>query len=170
MIAAGLRARSVRPVWLTTLADLALLLVGFFALLQATRPADRPALADAIRTGFDPATPRIAMERGAVTGFAPGSAALPESTAAAIAWARTAARDPRTLIELAGATAGAADVDPATGSGPVLAADRARAVAAALVRAGAVGPNRLALVTAPGAPAGAVQLRLVYAGAAAPLR
>jgi len=46
-----------RPLWLITLADLALLLVGFFVLLQATQTAgDRPlggkALAAGLRQGF----------------------------------------------------------------------------------------------------------------------
>ena len=38
-----------RPLWLWTLADLALLLVGFFVLVQAT---DRQALAKGLREGF----------------------------------------------------------------------------------------------------------------------
>ena len=42
-----------RPLWLTTLADLSLLLVGFFVFLQASQTVDRQALAAGIRAGFD---------------------------------------------------------------------------------------------------------------------
>ncbi|MFX5817433.1 flagellar motor protein MotB, partial [Acinetobacter baumannii] len=41
-----------RPIWLMTLADLALLLVGFFVLLQASQQLDRAALARGLRAGF----------------------------------------------------------------------------------------------------------------------
>ena len=40
-----------RPLWLMTLADLALLLVGFLVLVQATS-LDRDALAKVLREGF----------------------------------------------------------------------------------------------------------------------
>ena len=155
-----------RTLWLATLADLALLLVGFFALLQATRPAERPELVQAIRAGLtDAPLPAMAVEMAAVAPFAARSALPPrDSMAAAIAWARGAARDPRTRIELIGATDTAGDTDPATGSAPLLAADRARAVATALVRAGAVRPDQIS-VSAAGAPAGrGVQLRLAFSG------
>jgi hypothetical protein len=150
-----------RPLWLMTLADLALLLVGCFVLLQATQvPAG--ALAAGIRHGFggaavpaaaaaasaSPAPMPVAL--AAVTGFAPG-AARPENAAAAIAWARAAARDPRTRLQLSGEVDGSAgDVDPLTGSATLLAADRARAVAALLIRSGAIPPDRIALATARG--------------------
>ena len=69
----------------------------------------------------------------AITAFAPGSAALPTSPAALTAWAKEALRDPRVSLRVTGSVDGSArDVDLATGSGAVLAADRARAVAAAL--------------------------------------
>ena len=41
-----------RSVWLITLADLALLLVGFFVLLQAHREVDRTRLLAGLRSGF----------------------------------------------------------------------------------------------------------------------
>ena len=43
---------SGRPIWLMTLADLALLLVGFFVFIQASRHLDNQALARGIREGF----------------------------------------------------------------------------------------------------------------------
>lgn len=155
-----------RTLWLATLADLALLLVGFFALLQVTRPAERPELVQAIRAGLTDAPPSaMAVEMAAVTPFTAGSALPPSGPMkAAIAWARGAARDPRTRIELIGVTDAAGDTDPVTGSAPLLATDRARAVAAALVRAGAVRPDQIS-ISAAGAPAGrGVQLRLAFSG------
>jgi len=140
-----------RPIWLTTLADLALLLVGFFVLLQANQ-VDPNTLAAGFRAGFGikEQTPAMPVDLAAVTGFAPGSARLPNG-AAALTWARTAASDPRTRLRIIGEVDGSTeDVDPVTGSGPILAADRARAVAAMLVRAHAVAPERIAIVTARG--------------------
>jgi hypothetical protein len=73
-----------RPIWLMTLADLALLLVGFFVLIQATQSVDRHALAKGIRAGFGAATPSaasapdpMAVASNAVFGFAAGRAVLP---------------------------------------------------------------------------------------------
>lgn len=140
-----------RPVWLVTLADLALLLVGFFVLLQATQ-LDRDALAGGLRSGFGVKEPAPAMPVAIAfaTGFAPGSAE-PGDPATALAWARTAARDPRTRLVITGEVDGsAADTDILTQSGPILAADRARAVAALLVRAGAISPARIRIATASG--------------------
>jgi hypothetical protein len=140
-----------RPIWLTTLADLALLLVGFFVLLQANQ-VDPNTLAAGFRAGFGirEQAPAMPVDLAAVNGFTPGSAQLPDG-AAALAWARTAASDPRTRLRIIGEVDGSpADVDPVTGSGPILAADRARAVAAMLVRARAVAPGRIAIVTTRG--------------------
>jgi len=140
-----------RPIWLTTLADLALLLVGFFVFLQANQ-VDPKTFAASIRAGFGvkEQAPAMPVDLAAVPGFAPGSAQLPD-TKAALAWARTAAADPRTRLRVIGEVDGSpADVDPITGSGPILAADRARAVAAILVRAGAVAPGRITIATAHG--------------------
>jgi len=154
-----------RSVWLITLADLALLLIGFFVLLQAHREADRARLFAGLRSGFgveasaliDP----MAVARARVDRYAPGSAAA--DLAATIAWARDAARDKRTVITITGSTAPTGDVDSATGSAAILAADRARAVAAALVAQGAVSPDRLILRVAPGSSR-SVTLSVGFAG------
>ena len=154
-----------RPLWLITLADLALLLVGFFVLLQATRQHDRGALARGMREGFgvhaaDPAPIPVAAD--GIFGFAPGSAILPGSPAALIGWAREAARDPRVLLTVTGSVDGsAADVDPATRSGAILAADRARATAAVLA---AAAPARISIATAPVPGRRAALVTLAFAG------
>lgn len=138
-----------RPLWLMTLADLALLLVGFLVLVQATN-LDRRALADGLREGFGvaPAEP-IPLAAIALPGFAAGSAALPGPTGAIVTWAREALRDPRVSLRIAGSSDGSAgDVDAATGSGAVLAADRARAVAAVLARAERIAPDRITISNA----------------------
>ncbi|MCP3736192.1 hypothetical protein M9979_15085 [Sphingomonas sp. RP10(2022)] len=126
-----------KPLWLMTLADLALLLVGFFVLLQAS---EKPrAVTDALRHSFGgsaapaSAPPAIPVMAAGLFDFAPGSAALPDSPAAVIAWAREAARDPRVALTVTGSTDGSAnDVDTASGSAAILAADRARALALVL--------------------------------------
>lgn len=144
-----------RPLWLITLADLALLLVGFFVLLQANQNLDHKALASGFRAGFGVSSVEAA-DKGApdplpvaaagMFNFAPGSAALPAAPDSLIAWAREATRDPRVSLRVTASVDGtAADVDPATGSAVVLAADRARAVAAALAP---VAANRLVILTA----------------------
>jgi hypothetical protein len=139
-----------RPIWLMTLADLALLLVGFFVFLQANPGMGPQALAAAFRSGFATQPAAMPVDLAAVHGFAPGSAMLPDSRAA-LDWVRTAARDPRTRLKITGEVdGGPADVDQLTGSGPILAADRARAVAALLIRSGAVAPERIAIATGTG--------------------
>lgn len=157
-----------RPVWLITLADLALLLVGFFVLLQAHRAEERPALGQGIAAAFGAAptpdeTPvAVAAERVA---FAPGSADLPAAPTGVLAWALDAARDPRVTLNVAGATDGSpADRDPASGSAMLLAADRARSLAAALAAAGVPG-DRIAISTAsPAAHARAATVTLAFTG------
>ena len=130
-----------RPLWLITLADLALLLVGFFVLVQATQAVDRKSLANGLRAGFrapalppdTPAEAPMPVGASAITGFAAGSARLPSPPGALIIWARDALRDQRVTLTITGSVDGTdADVDPATRSGALLAADRARAVALAL--------------------------------------
>jgi hypothetical protein len=152
-----------RPGWLVTLADLALLLVGFLLLMQATRPQDRPALAQALRAQFAAAPAALPVAAAGVHGFAPGSARVPGDGAALLAWARDAARDPRVQFTVTGGVDGSArDVDPATGSAALLAADRARGVAALLSRA--VPPARLTLA-ADARPRGrGVAVTLAFAG------
>ena len=140
-----------RPVWLMTLADLGLLLVGFFVFLQPHQ-MDGKALAASLRAGFGAteAAPAMAVEMALVAGFAPGSAA-PGDSQAARDWAHAAARDPRTRLRITGETDGSPqDVDPVTGSAAILAADRARAVAALLIASGAVSPGHIQIATAIG--------------------
>lgn len=154
-----------RSVWLITLADLALLLVGFFVLLQAHREADRARLFVGLRNGFGVEAPApidpMAVARARVEGYAPGGADADLN--ATVAWARDVARDKRTVITITGSTAPSGDVDPRTGSAAILAADRARTVAAALVARGAVSPDRLILRVTPGQRR-AVTLSVGFAG------
>lgn len=155
-----------KPLWLITLADLALLLVGFFVLLQAGQHSDPRALAASLRQRFaataaEPAAPIPVMAAGMLD-FAPGSAALPENPAALIAWAREAVRDPRVSLTVTGSVDGsAADVDRPTASAAILAADRARAVAAVLV---AVAPRRIVITTATRPGRRAAMVTLAFAG------
>jgi hypothetical protein len=139
-----------RP-WLMTLADLFMLLVGFFVFLQANEALDARQIGDGIRGAFGVVTdaPAMAADSAAIAGFAPGSALLPADTGAALAWARAASADPRTIVTVIGATDGsAADVDPATGSAAILAAARAGTAARAL--ATVVPPGRLRIQTGSG--------------------
>lgn len=158
---------SGRPVWLMTLADLALLLVGFFVFIQATQ-LDKQALAKGIREGFGVNVAEeepLPVAAAAMLYFAPGSATLPSSPAGLIAWTREATSDPRVTIKISGSVDGsAADVDNVSGSGAVLAADRARAVAAELARAHVVGPDRMVIINATGAKRRQVVVTLGFAG------
>lgn len=176
--------RPARPIWLVTLADLALLLVGFFVLVQANQKRDFPALAKGLREGFgvraatgnDPPpppapsakTPADPMPVGvsAMTGFAPGSSTLPQSPAALTNWVRDQARDPRVSLKIIGsAGADPADVDPETASAVILATDRARRLAVALVKARAIPSSRVTISTDVGAGAPrAVTLTIGFAG------
>lgn len=142
-------ARPSRPLWLVTLADLALLLVGFLVFVQATT-LDKHTLAAGLRAGFDAEAPvsEMPVAAGGLSGFAAGSATLAEPIDGLADWARDAARDPRVRFNIAGSVDGTtADIDRASGSGVLLAADRARAVAAELVAVGAVAPDRITLST-----------------------
>lgn len=157
-----------RPVWLVTLADLALLLVGFFVLVQANQTLSKKALAQGLRDGFG-TTNRVAepmaVAVAAMRDFAPGSSKLPVPPAAIIAWARGATADPRVQIRISGAVDGTpADVEPITRSASVLAADRARAVAAALASAGAVPADRLTIANDPTPGHRTVTLTLGFGG------
>jgi hypothetical protein len=158
-----------RPVWLMTLADLALLLVGFFVFVQASQQLDRHALAKGMREGFGAHEAQsiepMAVTAGAVAGFASGSATLPQSSDGLVAWAREATRDPRVTLRIAGSVDGSSyDVDPLTHSGAVLAADRARAVASLLLVAHAVPADRLTIVTATRASRRGVTVTTGFAG------
>ena len=137
-----------KPIWLLTLADLALLLVGFFVLVQAT---NHDALARGMRTGFGATVETAPMPlAAAAAAFAPGSAALADPRPL-VAWARDALADPRVTVTVTGSDR--ADV--------LLASDRARAVVAALIAAG-LPSDRLSTATARG-PARAT-LTLAFAG------
>ena len=140
--------RTARPLWLITLADLSLLLVGFFVFLQATAhkaEAQQSAISAGIREAFGGnADVRLAVDANSIVGFAPGSAALPASTSAIAGWARDALADPRTRLIVTGYADGST-ADRLDGSGLALAGLRADRVTAALpgipadrIRTGAV--------------------------------
>ncbi len=175
--------RPSRPIWLVTLADLALLLVGFFVLVQANQKRDFQALAAGLREGFGvhsmagahalpKPVPAIAVAEPMPVGvtsmadFATGSSVLPQSPAALIAWVREEAADPRLVLKVIGGVDGSAgDVEPVTGSGSLLAADRARAVAVALASAHVIRADRMIIATeaSPGSRR-AVTLTIAFAG------
>jgi flagellar motor protein MotB len=155
-----------RPVWLTTLADLALLLLGFFVLVMATEGQDRTRLAAGMRAAFGvdpvdltPARPApMSLEAARVRGFLAGDDGLPDGGAAIARWARAAAADPRVTLTLSGGATGGDDVDPDTGSIAVLAQARALAVAQALVAARAVRPEQLRIAAHDAMPAREAQV------------
>ena len=141
----------VRPIWLWTLADLALLLVGFFVLVQAT---DRQALARGLREGFGGKTAGMAAAvdpiplASAAAGFARGSATI-ASTGGLLDFATDSLRDPRVTLRVAGSSDGTpADIDPTSGSAQILASDRARATVAWLIDHGI--PARRIMISTPG--------------------
>ncbi len=164
-----------RPLWLVTLADLALLLVGFLVLVNASQRIDRHALARGFRQGFGTAETPVAVAlppptpmpvAAAIdTDFTTGSATPTIAPTALIDWARGATRDPRVLLTVTGSVDGTAgDIDTPTGSAAILAADRARSIAAALIAAGAVVPSRLAIATNPRVGRRAVVATLAFVG------
>lgn len=161
-----------RRSWLVTFADLALLLVGFFVFLQASQQLDRKALAQGIREGFGvhlPTAP-MAVASGAMQDFAQASAVLPHPANALAGWAREALRDPRVVLRVTGAVDGTpGDVDPASGSGAVLAADRARGVAVALIADG-IAADRLTITGSATPRHRAVTVTTGFAGVSAPPR
>jgi outer membrane protein OmpA-like peptidoglycan-associated protein len=156
------RGRGGAP-WVMTLADLALVLLGFAMLLHATADldaADRDRVVSGIRSAFSddkadvegqaPAADRLPVDINVMTGFHPGDATLPAPPAALVAWLRDVTTDPRSRVVVAGRADGsAADVDQASGSSTILAARRAEAVAAAITRAGVVPADRLTITTLP---------------------
>ncbi len=165
-----LDVQPARPVWLVTLADLALLLVGFFVLLQANQTLTPRDLARCIAEGFGAEPPPAAMPVAShgIAGFAPGSAVLPQRPDTLVAWARDELRDPRVRLTVTGGTDGTTQYfDRATRSATVLAADRSRAVASALAMAG-VPDARLSLSTNPARTPRAVLVTLSFAGEAKP--
>ncbi|MBN8808002.1 MAG: flagellar motor protein MotB [Sphingomonas sp.] len=149
-----------RPLWLWTLADLALLLVGFFVLIQAT---DRRALAKGLREGFGGVveTPAPIPVASVVVASPPGSATL-NDPAQLTSFAASALRDPRVSLRIVGSAAAAGDVDPATGSAALLASDRARAAAAYLIAHGT--PAGRIAIAAPGTGRSGVLVTLSFTG------
>lgn len=138
-----------RPLWLWTLADLALLLVGFFVLVQAT---DRQALAKGLREGFGgkmaavTATADPIPLASAAAGFAPGSAQV-AATDGLLDFATGSLSDPRVTLRVTGSADGSrTDRDPTTGSAQILASDRARATVAWLIAHG-VAADRIMIAT-----------------------
>lgn len=159
--------KPAKPMWLVTLADLALLLVGFFVLLQASQKPQ--AITAALRASFGGASASVAaplpVMASGLLDFAPGSATLPDSPTAVIAWARQGVRDPRVALTVTGSTDGsAADVDPTTGSAAILAADRARALAATLAPVS----RRITVTTATRPGHRAAIVTLAFAGEPSP--
>lgn len=154
-----------RPLWLITLADLALLLVGFFVLLQANEKIDPQTLARGIAAGFGAEVPAaMPVASHGVDGFAPGSAALPRPADPLVAWALGELRDPRVRLTVTGVADGSPqDVDPLSRSATLLAADRARAVVAALSRAG-VADGRIEIATTIHSGRRTVLVTLAFAG------
>ena len=73
-----------RSIWLITLADVMLLLVGFFVFLQANTTLNAQQIAGGLREGFGlAADPPMAVDANAVRGFAIGSALLPSNDVSA---------------------------------------------------------------------------------------
>jgi flagellar motor protein MotB len=145
---------NARPPWLITLADLSLLLVGFFVFMQATslKPRQQQAAIEAgIRNAFGgDGQVRIALEANAITGFAAGEAALPRDIRAVSGWAREALADRRTKLTVTGYSDGTAG-DRLNGSALALAGLRADVAAAALASAVPGDRIRTSAAVAPGA-------------------
>ena len=128
-------ARPHRSPWLMTLADLALLLVGFFAVVHAVdgRGAEaRAQLSKALRSEFGDLDAAVTMDANRVGGFAPDSTHADYDLAGLARWVEGATRDPRSRLVVSGA-----------GDALPLAAERAEAIAAALRASGAVPADRI---------------------------
>lgn len=169
-----------RPLWLVTLADLSLLLLGFFVLVAAHKSTDRKALAAAMRARFGVAasasaraptaalTPEtLPLAAAALYDFAPGAAAPYTSVDPLVAWARAATRDTRVTVRVTGLTDGStADVDAESHSAVLLAVDRARGVARAIAQV--VPGDRVMIATADSTHKRGVMLTLSYSRSEAP--
>ena len=135
----GSRPASRTPRWALSFADLCLLLLGFFVMLQARPDAAR--LAAGMRGAFG-ASPRAAIERRADTLFQPGEAILRPAARAAIRAFASEARAGAT-VSSHGTEAGSARFD-----GWELAAARTAAIARELVSAG-VAPGTIMIAIDP---------------------
>lgn len=124
--------------WALSFADLCLLLLGFFILLQARR-GDPVAVADGVRTAFGVERPSDRLDLPAAGLFDPGEAVLREGPRATLAkiGARAAAAHARVRIESIGR-----DRDSRRFDGWELAAARVAAVARG-VRAGGLDDSRI---------------------------
>jgi flagellar motor protein MotB len=146
-------ALSGRPLWLITLVDLSLLLVGFFVFLQATGAKSerhQAAVEASIREAFGgDAAQRLSVDANVVTGFAAGGADLPPGFADLAAWAREALADPRTRLIVTGYADGST-VDRIDSSGLALAGLRADRVSAELARTIPADRIRSGAAVAPG--------------------
>jgi outer membrane protein OmpA-like peptidoglycan-associated protein len=157
MIALARRAPKRAP-WLMTLADLSLLLLGFFVMIQAAQsrgPESARNFARGLRMAFDggdastrlklaPSPSPLALEANVMTGFAPGQAVLPASPQDIIDWVRDTTGDPRSRLIVRGHADGTiGDVESTTGSGLALASRRAEALASAIEASGAIPAARM---------------------------
>lgn len=140
--------------WLMTLADLSLLLVGFFVFMQATAQKSQPkqaAISAGIREAFGgEAEVRLAVEANVISGFALASASLPRDAGAVTIWARDALADPRTKLIVTGYADGS-PADRSGGSALALAGQRADAVVAAFGKTVPAQRIHLAAAVAPNA-------------------
>ncbi|WP_245841754.1 hypothetical protein [Sphingomonas lenta] len=149
-----------KPLWLMTLADLALLLLGFMLLVQATAAPKREELSRSLRDAFAPSEPPLMPVTSFAVRFGTGSAAIADP-APLIAWARENVRDPRVELTVTAAVDGSA-ADTGPGGPALLALDRARAVAQLL--SGVVPPRRLRLSTDPRPRGRTATVTLAFAG------
>jgi hypothetical protein len=161
MTAIALRRSTARSRWLTTLADLALLLVGFLAMLHVVDqrgPAERSRLANGLRAQFGGVVlAPVTVDANRIDGFQPGAAATVQDIAPLLDWVRIAARDPRSRLVITGYG------DPRESAEALaLAARRAEAVAVTLRASGVVSGNRIDVEARTAAGKGRVDLGIRY--------
>lgn len=152
MIAAALPRRRAR--WVMTLADLFMLLVGFFVMLHAAEARHQTsAMTAAVKRALGVKVARgqperVALDANALTGFSAGDAALPAAVWPVAQWLRQAAADPRSRVLVTGHSDDR-EADRSTG-GLMVAAARADSVARAIVKTGAVPASRIDLAASAG--------------------
>lgn len=152
--------------WVVTLADLALLLVGFFVMVHAAekKGATRQ-MADAVRGALGVTVARaqptgVALDADALTGFSAGDAALPKAIWPVAQWLKQAAADPRARVLVTGRSDDR-EADRST-SGLIIAASRADIVARALIRTGAIPASRVDLAASAGGAERRVDITISY--------
>ena len=159
--------------WVMTLADLALLLLGFLVMVHATEKrgtsrqvarAMRAALGDsgtsAIQVGIGGTEQPPALDANALAGFSAGSAALPAAVYPIAQWLRQAAADPRSRVLVTGHSDDR-EADRSTG-GLVLASSRADTVARALIKTGAITADRVDLAASAGGRSRRVEITISF--------